>query len=251
MGSSSVPAASIPADLVAYPGVGRLFETSRPVRLGDATTTGRLRLDALARILQDVGADDMADAGLDPTDPWVARRTDVSAHRWPRFGERLLIATFCSALGPRWGERRTSLRTEAGGHIETSTLWVHVDAQGRPASLDPGFVDCYQRSAAGRRVTTRRSLPGPPAELQGERPWVLRASDLDALGHVNNAAALAAVEDLLWQRGEVPRHTAVEYVAVIDPFDQAQLGWRADESLLGVWLTVAGNLRLAAQVSAG
>ena len=43
------------------------------MRLGDVDPSGRLRLDAIARYLQDVASDDAADAGLDTG--WVARRT--------------------------------------------------------------------------------------------------------------------------------------------------------------------------------
>ncbi|MEA3018681.1 MAG: hypothetical protein QOI47_205, partial [Actinomycetota bacterium] len=56
------------------------------MRLADADPTERLRLDALARFLQDVGNDDTADAGHDTATPWVARRTTVEADGWPRIG---------------------------------------------------------------------------------------------------------------------------------------------------------------------
>ena len=47
------------------PGVQTLvFETSRLVRLGDADEHGRLRLDALARHLQDVATDHSVDSGM-------------------------------------------------------------------------------------------------------------------------------------------------------------------------------------------
>jgi hypothetical protein len=39
------------------PGRGRVFEGSRLVRATDATVTGRLRLDGLARFLRDVAED--------------------------------------------------------------------------------------------------------------------------------------------------------------------------------------------------
>ena len=43
------------------PDRGRVFRSGRRVRLSDADPTGRLRLDACARYLQDVGNDDTAD----------------------------------------------------------------------------------------------------------------------------------------------------------------------------------------------
>ncbi len=236
--------------LVAFPGVGRRFETSRPVRLGDAAPSGRLRLDALARILQDVGADDMADAGLDVADPWVARRTQVVVDRWPRFGERLTISTFCSALGATWGERRSTLTTSSGASVEAATLWVHVDLGGRPVAVGPDFVRCYRPSAGAQRSSTRLALGPPPAEAES-RAWPLRASDLDALGHVNNAAALAALEDELRRGGLEPRSATVEYVRVIEADDRVALrsAWSGDRRRLRAWLTGRDEVRLAAEVA--
>jgi len=49
-------------ELVARPRGGRVFEGVRKVRLADVSPAGRLRLDATARFLQDLSADDTADA---------------------------------------------------------------------------------------------------------------------------------------------------------------------------------------------
>src|SRR5438093_9581391 len=85
--------------LVPRPASGRVFEAPAMVRFGDTDPGGRLRLDALARMLQDAGNDDFAAAGLDPLSPWVARRTAVDAGPWPALGERLTLATWCGGLG--------------------------------------------------------------------------------------------------------------------------------------------------------
>src|SRR4029077_712129 len=54
----------------------RRYRARRSVRLSDTDSNGRLRLDAIARFLQDVAADDILDAGWAPDDHiWVVRRT--------------------------------------------------------------------------------------------------------------------------------------------------------------------------------
>ena len=60
------------------PEAGRVFTVSREIRSTDATSRGRLRLDALARYLQDVAEDDVADAGLRDPQFWLLRRATVS-----------------------------------------------------------------------------------------------------------------------------------------------------------------------------
>jgi acyl-ACP thioesterase len=56
----------------------RRFSARRPIRLSDTDATGRLRLDAVARYLQDVAADDVLDAGWAPDEHiWVVRRSNL------------------------------------------------------------------------------------------------------------------------------------------------------------------------------
>lgn len=243
--------ASLADDLVPLPPVGRRYRTMRRVRLGDADRSGRLRLDALARVLQDVGNDDFADAGLDPGSPWVARRTVVVASAWPQLGERVAITTFCGGLGSRWGERRSSVVAEEGpGQVEVASLWVYLGEDGtRPTRLPGWFVETYGDAALGRAVGARLSHPAPPVGA-GSRPWPLRATDLDVLGHVNNAATWQAVEDEAARRDVVPARAELEYGAALEVDDEVALV-TADEADGGfrLWLTVAGTVRASALIT--
>jgi acyl-ACP thioesterase len=242
------PAPGIADDLVPPPLAGRRYSTTRRVRLADADPTGRLRLDAVARLLQDVGNDDFADAGLDPGSPWVARRTAVAATgTWPRLGDRLRITTWCGGLGSRWAERRSTVEGEGGATVEVASLWVHVTDAGRPARLPDWFLATYGEAAQGRQVSSRLTHRRPPEAAAG-RPWPLRASDLDVLGHVNNAVTWAAVEDELWRVGRHPRRAELEYHAAIEPADEVRLVVERDGAL-EVWLVAGGATRASARVA--
>ena len=94
---------------------GRVFTTARAVRSSDVTPSGRLRFDALARYLQDAAEDDLADAGWDEPCGWLLRRCEVAVRDYPGFGQRVGLRTFCSATGPRWAERTTTLAGPDGG----------------------------------------------------------------------------------------------------------------------------------------
>ena len=78
--------------------------------IADCAPSGRVRLDALARWLQDIAYLDVLDAGLESVAVWVVRRTRIRVNRWPRFAERFELTTFCSGLGRMWAERRTDVR---------------------------------------------------------------------------------------------------------------------------------------------
>ncbi|MEZ5145374.1 MAG: thioesterase [Acidimicrobiales bacterium] len=201
--------------LLEAPAAGRVHRSDRLVRFGDTSPKGRLRLDALARYLQDAAADDAVDAGIDDPFPWVVRRAVVEVHAPAAAGERLTLATWCSGTGSHWAERRVSVTGDRGAHLETVALWVHVHPRsGRPAPLVPGFDEVYGAAAAGRRVTARLRHVGAVPDGTSCRPWALRFVDFDVLGHVNNAAAWAVVEEVLADVDEGPswpRRVEVEF----------------------------------------
>jgi acyl-ACP thioesterase len=228
--------------LVPRPSAGRVFETDVRVRFSDADPSGRLRLDALARLLQDVGNDDFTDAGVDPLSPWVARRSVVVASAWPRLGEQVRASTWCGGLGGRWAERRTSM-----GSVEIATLWVHLDAAGRPARIPAWFRTIYGDAAEGREVSARLSLPAPPPGAM-RRPWPQRAVDLDVFGHVNNTVTWAAVEEACALAGIVPGTATLEYVGAIDPGDEAELVIDRRSGIVDAWLVVGEQVRAAARI---
>ena len=56
---------------------GRRFTSQVIVRLSDANPTGALRLDGVARFLQDVATEDWEDTGIVSDYVWVVRRAVV------------------------------------------------------------------------------------------------------------------------------------------------------------------------------
>jgi len=187
--------------LLPVPVHGRVFQAGRRVRGGDVDPRGNLRLDALARYLQDVAGDDTDDARLPDPMAWVVRRTVVEQRRPARQGERLELATFCSGYGSRWAERRVSILGDEA-LIEAVSVWVHVDPAGRPKHLPAEFHALYDSAAGGRRVNTRQTHDplDPAGDDVATFEWSPRATDLDALDHVNNSVAWAVVEQVRAQR---------------------------------------------------
>ena len=228
----------------------RVFEASRPIRLGDADQRGRLRLDALARHLQDVATDDSNDAGMNEEPVfWVVRRAAIAIERWPRYLQRVDYRTFCSGAGPRWAERRTSGRTAAGGHLEAAVLWAAVDAaSGRLAVLSERFARIWGNGA--RQVSARLIHPSPPPGA-ASRPWAIRATDLDVVGHVNNAAYWEAVEDELARclPGRIPVAAECEHRLPMDLGDQVRVVSKVEGETLRLWLVGEGGVHASALVT--
>lgn len=238
------------SELVPRPPVGRLFEEARRVRLGDVSPGGRLRLDAATRYLQDLSADDTADAALPDAEAWVVRKTVIEVRSFPRYLEPLELATWCSGTGSHWAERRISVVGQAGGSIEAATTWVHVDqATGRPKRVPASFEELYGEATGGRRMKARLEHPDPPAGAH-TLPWALRFTDFDVLSHVNNAAYWEAVEEALSSRrqlraplrAEVEHRTAIERGATV-----AVVTLDAGDDL-SVWVMADGSVAASARV---
>jgi acyl-ACP thioesterase len=186
-------------ELVPRPRTGRVFEQVFRPGFADCAPSGRIRLDALARWLQDVAYDDVVEADLADRAVWVVRRTRIRVQRFPRFGEAYLLATFCSGMGRMWAERRTSIAAagEAENDVEAASLWVHLDpVSWRPIPFTDEEVSLYGASAQGRQVTARLRHPQP--DSSGERSsWQFRATELDIAGHINNSAYWQPLEEEL------------------------------------------------------
>ncbi len=175
---------------------GRRFSTSRIVRLGDVDVHGLARFDAIARYLQDVASDDALTARLPNAMGWVVRRTMIRIDAPSHLNETIELTTFCTGTGRSWAERRTSIGGDAGCAIEAVSLWVQIDvATGRPSRLDDEFFARYGEAAAGRTVSSKLSLPGPPTDAR-RGSWTFRATDIDPFEHVNNAAQWSLLESL-------------------------------------------------------
>lgn len=183
---------------MAPPADGRVFRHPAAAGLADTAPSGRVRLDAIARWLQDAALADVVDSGLNGGGVSVLRRLRLAVARFPRFGDALQVATFCSGTGALVAERRSTISAGAEPLVEAVALWVHLNPDGlRPRPLPPGFESVYGATAAGRRVRARLRHPAEPPAVAASRPWRFRAADLDLAGHVNNAVYWEVVEEEL------------------------------------------------------
>ena len=234
------------------PGRGRIIKIRRHVGLGDVRPDATFRLDALARSLQDAADADAATGHVDDMGAWLLRKLTVRLHHTPRLRAELDVATWCSGVGPSWAERRTDVHVGDRLVIETAAVWVHVDpTSGAPSRLPHGFAAIWGTSAGDRRVSARLTHQLPPARASRAQ-WPLRATDADVVGHVNNAAYWAPVEEELARRGRPRVRTAeIEFRAGLDPSDEVEMLTAEHEAGFAVWLCVGSTVRASALVGFG
>jgi acyl-ACP thioesterase len=210
--------------LVPVPERGRTFTSRRRVRLSDMDAAGRVRLDAVARYLQDVAIEDVEETGWGlPDHLWFIRHIRVDVVVPFLADRRVQLVTWCSGLAPIAAGRRWSVTGDRGGRIEVDSVWIHLGPDERPARLD-GF-GIYAEATGGRSVSTKLHLPEPAADAP-RLPWPVRVTDVDLHGHLNNAAYWHAIEERLARRGPDPTRplrALLDYRRPIDVDDEVQV----------------------------
>ena len=232
------------------PASGRVHRHRRRVQMADVSPSGRARLDAVARMLQDVSDEDTTDAGFPADEFWVVRRVDVGVVALPVFRSTVEVSTWCSGVGGRWAERRVRIAEDGGpGRVEAAVLWVHLDRQGRPARVPDRFHDVYAEACRGRRVRARLRHGAVPDDL-ATVPFPLRCTDFDVLGHVNNAVSWEPVEEALAARPHLraPLRVAVEHPRPIDPGAEPRVGVGEADDGFDLWITDGGETCSTARV---
>lgn len=226
---------------------GRAFTARRTIRLGDVDPHGRLRLDATARLLQDVASDDAADARLDGAWGWIVRRTLIEVRQAAVLDEQVELTTHCTGMGRSWAERTTSLRGSEGADVRTVSVWVQVSTDtGRPSPLTEQFVETYGPACAGRKISARLGLPGP-TDAAARSPWTVRRADLDPFGHVNNAANWAFVEEALPPGTSRVGRAEMEFAAPVLHGTDVELVVAENAERTDAWLVVDGSVVSAAR----
>jgi acyl-ACP thioesterase len=237
---------------IPVPTSGRTFSATCRARLADVDPHGRVRLDALARFLQDVAIEDVQETGWGmPEHLWFLRRIRIDVVEPFLEDERVDLVTWSSGQAAIAAGRRWSLRGDRGGRAEVDSVWIHLDRDQRPARIEA--FEIYGDAAGGRRVSTKLELPDPSPDGTGI-PWPLRVSDIDLHGHVNNAVYWQAVEHVLPSAGIDPGRPLVaelDYREPIDLDDAIELVASRAGAELMVGFRAPHGIRAVARVAQG
>jgi acyl-ACP thioesterase len=122
--------------------------------------------------------------------------------------------------------------------MEAASMWVPIDRSGSVVRMRQSFFDVYGEALQGRKVPGRVDTPDL-GEIKLRAPWPLRKSDLDVVGHVNNAALWEAVSQYAPDK---PNFVSVIHHASVEADDDVEVV--VGESAL--WLCVDGELRVSA-----
>ncbi|OBJ52401.1 acyl-[acyl-carrier-protein] thioesterase [Mycobacterium sp. 1423905.2] len=236
--------------LVPLPDSGYVYRTGWRVGTFDIDEHMRLRLDAVARYIQEVGAEHLADAGLAEVHPhWVVLRTVIDVIKPIELPSDITFRRWCAGLSTRWCSMRVQLQGSCGGQVETEGFWLCVNKDTlTPSRLSEDCLTRFGSTTENHRLKWRPWLPGSP--LDGtETPFPLRRTDIDPFEHVNNTIYWHGVHEILAQVPHLrdsPYRAVLEYRSPIKFGELVSIHSRRDGDVIHLHFAVNGDVRAAA-----
>ena len=206
-----------------------VFDREWPLRMGDIERTGRLRLDAAARHIQDIGQDQLREMGFEETHPlWIVQRTMVDFIRPTEFRDMLRLRRWCSGTSNRWCEMRVRVDGRNGGLIESEAFWIHVNRETEmPARMSDDFLAGLRKTTSEGRLRWKRYLkPGSRDDATEIFEFPVRVTDIDLFDHMNNSVYWSVIEDYLASHAELlqgPLRITIEHEAPVALGDKLEI----------------------------
>jgi acyl-ACP thioesterase len=206
-----------------------VFDREWPLRVADIDRDGRLRLDAAARHIQDIGQDQLRQLGFEESHPlWIVRRTMVDLIRPIEFQDSLRLRRWCSGTSNRWCEMRVRIDGRKGGLIESEAFWININRDTQmPSRIADDFLEGLQRTTKVDRLRWKAYLkPGARETADQVREYPIRFTDIDLFDHMNNSVYWSVVEDYLAAMPEMlrgPIRVTLEHQAPIALGDKLEI----------------------------
>jgi acyl-ACP thioesterase len=198
-----------------------VFDREWPLRVADIDRYGRLRLDAAARHIQDIGQDQLRESGFEAVHPlWIVRRTMIDVIEPIEFPDMLRLRRWCSATSTRWCEKRVRIDGRKGGRIESEAFWININPDTfMPSRISDDFLDGLRRTTDVDRLRWHPYLrPGDREKASQISDYPVRFTDIDLFNHMNNSVYWSVVEDHLSTTPELltaPLRVIIEHEAPI------------------------------------
>lgn len=206
-----------------------VFDREWPLRVGDIDRHGRLRFDAAARHIQDIGQDQLREMGFEETHPlWIVRRTIIDLIRPVEFGDMLRMRRWCSGTSNRWCEMRVRIDGRKGGLMESEAFWININRDTQmPSRISDDFLDGLRKTTDVNRLRWKGHLkPGSRDDAAAVHDFPVRVTDIDLFDHMNNSVYWSVVEDYLWSFSELlaaPLRVAIEHDAPVALGDKLEI----------------------------
>lgn len=206
-----------------------VFDVQWPLRVADIDRVGRLKFDAAARHIQDIGTDHLRELGYEETHPlWIVRRTMVDLVRPIEFQDMLRLRRWCSGTSNRWCEMRVRIDGRRGGLMESEAFWINFNRETQgPARISDDFLAGLRRTTDVDRLRWKPYLKaGSREDATQIREYPVRVSDIDLFDHMNNSVYWTVIEDFLHSHPDLlkaPLRVTIEHDAAVALGDKLEI----------------------------
>jgi acyl-ACP thioesterase len=249
-----MPTNDVDHRLSPMPETGYVYRTAWPVATGDIGADLNLRLDGVARYIQEVGAENLVDSGEAEEHPhWLVQRSVIDVIEPIDFPNEVSFSRWCSALSSRWCTMRVDLVGSDGGRIETEGFWIAINAKTfTPQRVSDTLIERFASTTDIHRLKWRPWLTDPE-QPDKSAPFPLRRTDIDIFEHVTNTAYWHALHEVMALCPEVcaaPYRAVIEYRRPIKYGEEVTLQWTrsggGDIPDVQIALAVGDEVRAAA-----
>ncbi|WP_310767191.1 acyl-[acyl-carrier-protein] thioesterase [Mycobacterium sp. Z3061] len=240
------------APLVAVPDEGYVFQTGWRLATSDIDEHRRLRLDGVARYIQEAGALHLADAGLAEVHPhWIVLRTVIDVLEPIEIPSEITLRRWCAGLSSRWCDMRVQLEGDQGGRIETQGFWICMNKDTlTPSRLTDDCVERFGSTTDNHRLKWRPWI-AEHVQAGADTPFPLRRTDIDLFEHVNNTIYWHGVHEVLTEFPELennPYRAVLEYRSPIKYGEALTIRSERSGDAVRMDFTVGEDVRAAALV---
>lgn len=251
--SPTKPPVDLRAPLRDLPDSGYVYSTAWKLLTSDIDSHLNARLDGVARYIQEVGAEHLADAGAAEAHPhWIVQRTVIDVITPIGLPSDITFRRWCSALSPRWCTMRVRLDGSDGGRIETEGFWILMNKDTlTPSRVSDEVFDLFASTTDVHRLQWRPWLPGAVPDDAQTTPFPLRYTDIDLFEHVTNAAYWHGVHEVLASEPDLattPYRAVVEYRKPIKLDETVVIAHERRGDALHMWFLASGVVKAAALV---
>ncbi|MFF0492207.1 acyl-[acyl-carrier-protein] thioesterase [Nocardia sp. NPDC004068] len=238
--------------LTPLPESGHIFDVERRFGTVDMDEHQYLRIDGIARHLQEAGVDHLVHTGAMDTHPhWIVRRTVIDVVRPVEWPATLRIRRWCGAMSSRWLAMRVRIDADNGGLIESEGFWIHMNKETMsPSRVSDRFSELMATTAVDHRLRWKQWLTGPAPDSPGV-PFPLRRTDIDHFSHMTNTAYWHGVHEFASPATDLtagPHRYVLEYNKPIRFGEPLHLRSSSSADALTLWFTVSSDVRAVAQV---
>lgn len=201
------------------------FEATYRIRFDESGPDGRLPASGYLRYAQDLAWLHSSNEGFDRAWygqrglSWLIRAIELDVLEGAAYGEELHVSTEVLGFRRVWARRRSEFsHSHDQRPLALATIdWVLLNSAGQPVRVPLELSESFEAQAETAFTPLRVQL-GEALPEASRSEFAVRRSELDPMAHVNNAAYLDYLDELLASAGQaeeavrLPRRYRLEYV---------------------------------------